>query len=87
MKWKEDHWLPSHNEKISEAISKQAEADKMDDSFEKLLITKGVKEQLEHLKNINEELEYLEYLTDIVAFKDVDGNFKARDHRTNSKYA
>ena len=59
----------------------------MDDSFEKLLITKGVKEQLEHLKNINEELEYLEYLTDIVAFKDVDGNFKARDHRTNFLYA
>ena len=81
-KWKEDHWFPSYNEKISEALSKQAEGEKMDDGFEKLLTTRGAKEQLDHLKTMDEEFEYLEYLTDIVAFKDVDGNFKARDHRT-----
>ena len=45
-KWKEDHWFPSINEKISEAISQQAEGEKMDDGFEKLLTTKGAKEQL-----------------------------------------
>ena len=82
-KWKEDHWLPSINEKISEAISQQAEGEKMDDGFEKLLTTKGAKEQLDHLKTIDEEFEYLEYLTDLVAFKDVEGNMKARDHRTD----
>ena len=81
-KWKEGHWLPSYNEKNSEALSKQAEGEKMDDGFEKLLTTRGAKEQLDHLKTMDEEFEYLEYLTDIVAFKDVDGNFKARDHRT-----
>ena len=80
-KWKENHWLPSYNEKISEALSKQAEGEKMDDGFEKLLTTRGAKEQLDHLKTMDEEFEYLEYLTDIVAFKDIDGNFKARDHQ------
>ena len=80
-KWREDHWLPYVNEKISEAISKQAEGEKMDDGFEQLLTTRGAKEQLDHLKTMDEEFEYLEYLTDIVAFKDIDGNFKARDHQ------
>ena len=55
----------------------------MDDGFEKLLTTKGAKEQLDHLKTMDEEFEYLEYLTDLVAFKDVDGNLKARGHRTD----
>ena len=82
-KWKEDHWLPSINEKISEAISQQAEGEKMDDGFEKLLTTKGAREQLDHLKAMDEEFEYLEYLTDLVAFKDVEGNMKARDQRTD----
>ena len=53
----------------------------MDDGFEKLLTTKGAKEQLDHLKTMDEEFEYLEYLTDLVAFKDKDGNMKGRDHR------
>ena len=53
----------------------------MDDGFEKLLTTKGAKEQLDHLKTMDEEFEYLEYLTDMVVFKDVDGNMKARDQR------
>ena len=81
--WKEDLWLPSINEKISQAISKQAEEEKMDDGFEKLLSTKGAREQLDHLKAMDEEFEYLEYLTDLVAFKDVEGNMKARNHRTD----
>ena len=81
-KWKEDHWLPSINEKISEAISQQAEGEKMDDGFEKLLTTKGAKEQFNHLEAMDDEFEYLEYLTDLVAFKDDDGNMKARDHQT-----
>ena len=55
----------------------------MDDGFEKLLTTKGAREQLDHLKAMDEEFEYLEYLTDLVAFKDVYGNMKARDHRTD----
>ena len=82
-KWKEDYWLPSWNEKISEAISQQAEGEKMDDGFEKLLTTKGAKEQFNHLEAMDEEFEYLEYLTDLVAFKDVDGNMKAGDHQTD----
>ena len=55
----------------------------MDDGFEKLLTTKGAREQLDHLKAMDEEFEYLEYLTDLVAFKDADGKMKARDHRTD----
>ena len=55
----------------------------MDDGFEKLLTTKGAKEQFNHLEAMDEEFEYLEYLTDLVAFKDVDGNMKAGDHQTD----
>ena len=41
-----------------------AEGEKMDDGFEKLLTTKGAKEQFKHLEAMDEEFEYLAYLTD-----------------------